>query len=479
MTDKTIAFSLLDLAPIPEGSSAREAFSHSLDLARLAEKRGYHRYWLAEHHNMTGIASAATSVLIGYLAANTTTLHLGSGGVMLPNHSPLVIAEQFGTLNTLYPGRIDLGLGRAPGSDQRTMMALRRHMSGDIDNFPRDVAELVDWFDARDPNPHVRPVPGYGEKIPVWLLGSSLYSAQLAAQLGLPFATSTTVSYYNMDLLKEAGWDKVPETFDDVIRLYQDMQTKGLTQKVLQTVPNTPTLANWLGQLGSYVVNEKNGSEGTATELACIDNGALAAFLTQWKAMYDAGALINESGSADMFIAGDLVMMTNSSSNVAPVLEKVNGAFEVGVGKYLRVSADASDGATVAGSCLSMFDSDDDLRKEASWVFMQYLASAAVQADFAANTGYIPSNTAAMDEDIYKTVTAEYPQYLVAYDQLISTPADMRSVTVGPSKDFYYAIMQGVSDMLENDQTVEETVEIMSDEMQNLLTEYARNNAVA
>ena len=174
MTDKTIAFSLLDLAPIPEGSSAREAFSHSLDLARLAEKRGYHRYWLAEHHNMTGIASAATSVLIGYLAANTTTLHLGSGGVMLPNHSPLVIAEQFGTLNTLYPGRIDLGLGRAPGSDQRTMMALRRHMSGDIDNFPRDVAELVDWFDARDPNPHVRPVPGYGEKIPVWLLGSSL-----------------------------------------------------------------------------------------------------------------------------------------------------------------------------------------------------------------------------------------------------------------------------------------------------------------
>lgn len=193
MTDKTIAFSLLDLAPIPEGSSAREAFSHSLDLARLAEKRGYHRYWLAEHHNMTGIASAATSVLIGYLAANTTTLHLGSGGVMLPNHSPLVIAEQFGTLNTLYPGRIDLGLGRAPGSDQRTMMALRRHMSGDIDNFPRDVAELVDWFDARDPNPHVRPVPGYGEKIPVWLLGSSLYSAQLAAQLGLPFAFCLTL----------------------------------------------------------------------------------------------------------------------------------------------------------------------------------------------------------------------------------------------------------------------------------------------
>lgn len=139
--------------------------------------------------------------MIGYLAANTTTLHLGSGGVMLPNHSPLVIAEQFGTLNTLYTGRIDLGLGRAPGSDQPTMRALRRHMGGDIDNFPRDVAELVDWFDARDPNPQVRPVPGYGEKIPVWLLGSSLYGAQLAAQLGLPFAFA---SHFAPDMLLQA-----------------------------------------------------------------------------------------------------------------------------------------------------------------------------------------------------------------------------------------------------------------------------------
>lgn len=148
MTDKSVQFSVLDLAPIPQGSSAKEAFSHSLDLAQLAEKRGYHRYWLAEHHNMVGIASAATSVLIGYLAANTRTLHLGSGGVMLPNHSPLVIAEQFGTLNTLYPGRIDLGLGRAPGSDQPTMRALRRHMSGDVDNFP---AMLRSWLTGSMP----------------------------------------------------------------------------------------------------------------------------------------------------------------------------------------------------------------------------------------------------------------------------------------------------------------------------------------
>ncbi|WP_024560966.1 luciferase-like monooxygenase [Franconibacter pulveris 601] len=202
MSDKSVVpFSVLDLAPIPQGSTAQDAFRHSLDLARLAEKRGYHRYWLAEHHNMTGIASAATSVLIGYLAANTQTLRLGSGGVMLPNHAPLVIAEQFGTLNALYPGRIELGLGRAPGSDQRTMMALRRHMSADIDNFPRDVNELVEWFDARDPNPAVRPVPGYGSKIPVWLLGSSLYSAQLAAQMGLPFAFA---SHFAPDMLLQA-----------------------------------------------------------------------------------------------------------------------------------------------------------------------------------------------------------------------------------------------------------------------------------
>lgn len=196
-----IPFSVLDLAPVPEGQDVGEAFRRSLDLARLAEKRQYHRYWLAEHHNMVGIASAATSVLIGYLAANTTTLRLGSGGVMLPNHSPLVIAEQFGTLETLYPGRIDLGLGRAPGSDQRTMQALRRHMSGDIDNFPRDVLELVSWFDAKEANPAVRPVPGFGAKVPVWLLGSSLYSAQLAAQLGLPFAFA---SHFAPDMLFQA-----------------------------------------------------------------------------------------------------------------------------------------------------------------------------------------------------------------------------------------------------------------------------------
>ncbi|ARJ41423.1 luciferase family oxidoreductase [Pantoea alhagi] len=200
---KSVPLSVLDLAPIPQGASPRDAFHASLALAQQAEELGFHRYWLAEHHNMTGIASAATSVLIGYLAANTKTLRLGSGGIMLPNHAPLVIAEQFGTLESLYPGRIDLGLGRAPGSDQRTMMALRRYQNPNmVDSFPEDVETLIAWFDAeKDAQPPVQPVPGLGLKIPVWLLGSSLYSAQLAAKLGLPFAFA---SHFAPDLLFQA-----------------------------------------------------------------------------------------------------------------------------------------------------------------------------------------------------------------------------------------------------------------------------------
>lgn len=196
-----IAYSVLDLAPIAEGSKAADALHHSLDLARHAEAWGYKRFWLAEHHNMSGIASAATSVVIGYVAGGTKTIRVGSAGVMLPNHAPLVIAEQFGTLESLYPGRIDLGLGRAPGTDMLTTRALRRDPASAADQFPQDVIELQIYFDDPDPNQKIRAVPGAGLKVPLWILGSSLFGAQLAAHLGLPFAFA---SHFAPDSLMQA-----------------------------------------------------------------------------------------------------------------------------------------------------------------------------------------------------------------------------------------------------------------------------------
>jgi luciferase family oxidoreductase group 1 len=182
-----VPLSVLDLAPIAEGSNAAQALSNSLDLARHAERWGYRRYWLAEHHNMPGIASAATAIVIGHVAAGTSTIRVGSGGIMLPNHSPLVVAEQFGTLDALFPGRIDLGLGRAPGTDMATTRALRRAAIDGADRFPQDVQELQAYFAGSHPH-NIRAVPGAGANVSIWLLGSSLFSAQLAASLGLPFA---------------------------------------------------------------------------------------------------------------------------------------------------------------------------------------------------------------------------------------------------------------------------------------------------
>jgi luciferase family oxidoreductase group 1 len=182
-----IPFSVLDLSPITEGSNAAQSFRNTLDLAQHGERWGYNRFWLAEHHGMPGIASAATAVLIGHVAAGTSRIRVGAGGIMLPNHSPLVIAEQFGTLESLFPGRIDLGLGRAPGSDQITARALRRNLASDADEFPQDVLELMDYFSSEQRQP-VSAVPGTGLNVPIWILGSSLFGAQLAAALGLPYA---------------------------------------------------------------------------------------------------------------------------------------------------------------------------------------------------------------------------------------------------------------------------------------------------
>ena len=196
-----IPFSVLDLSPIVRGNTATDAFRNTLALAQKAEQLGYRRFWLAEHHNNPGVASAATSVVIGHVAGGTKTIRVGSGGVMLPNHSPLVIAEQFGTLAALYPDRIDLGLGRAPGTDQLTARALRRDQQTHADSFPQDVQELHDYFEPIKAGQKIRAVPGAGLRVPLWLLGSSLYGAQLAALMGLPFAFA---SHFAPDMLLQA-----------------------------------------------------------------------------------------------------------------------------------------------------------------------------------------------------------------------------------------------------------------------------------
>ena len=194
-----VPLSVLDLSPIKQGSDAGAALRESAELAQHCERLGYRRYWLAEHHNMPGIASAATAVAIGHVAEKTSTIRVGAGGIMLPNHAPLVIAEQFGTLAALFPGRIDLGLGRAPGTDPRTALALRRTLEGNIDNFPQDVQELLAYLRPAVPGQAVRAIPGDGSNVPVWILGSSHYGAQLAAALGLPYAFASHFAPDDLD----------------------------------------------------------------------------------------------------------------------------------------------------------------------------------------------------------------------------------------------------------------------------------------
>jgi luciferase family oxidoreductase group 1 len=183
-----VPFSVLDLSPITESSDAGQALRNSLDLARHVEALGYRRYWMAEHHNLPGIASAATAVALAHVAAGTSSIRIGAGGIMLPNHAPLIIAEQFGTLAALHPGRVDLGLGRAPGSDQITARAVRRALLQSDDSFPQEVVELMGYFEPAEPGQRVQAVPGAGLKVPIWILGSSTFGAQLAAYLGLPFS---------------------------------------------------------------------------------------------------------------------------------------------------------------------------------------------------------------------------------------------------------------------------------------------------
>ncbi len=291
-------------------------------------------------------------------------------------------------------------------------------------------------------------------------------------QLGVPFATSTTVTFYNKTVLDSCGIP-APQTLGDIGAMKGAVDS-GVT--VYAAVPNTPTLANWLGQLGSDLVNFHNGSEGTADSLACIDNGALLTFLTAWKELYLTGALDNADASSDAFAAGKLLVMTSSSSKVAGLLQKIDGKFDLGVCAYPRVNDSASAGATVSGSCLVMFD-HGGARRQAARELVSFLTGASSQASFAMATGYIPSCQSALESDAWQAFIAENPQYEAAAEQLRDTPDTMRSVTVGPSADFYYAIMNDISDMLFEDLTPEETADIMNEDLSGMLAQYIRNNA--
>jgi len=249
-----IPFSVLDLSPIISGGDAGLAFRNSLDLAQHAERWGYKRYWLAEHHNMPGIASAATAVVIGHVAAGTRTIRVGSGGIMLPNHAPLMIAEQFGTLESLHPGRIDLGLGRAPGTDMRTAQALRRYLAG-ADRFPQDVIELQAYFQPAAPGQAVRAVPGAGLDIPIWILGSSLFGAQLAAALGLPFAFA---SHFAPDHLLDA-LDIYRREFKPSEKLAQPYAMAGIAVVAADTDAEAQRLFTSLQQ---QFINLRRGTPG-------------------------------------------------------------------------------------------------------------------------------------------------------------------------------------------------------------------------
>ncbi len=266
-----VPLSVLDLCPIVEGGDAAQAFHNARDLARHCERLGFRRYWLAEHHNMPGIASAATAVVIAHIAAGTSTIRVGSGGIMLPNHAPLVVAEQFGTLEALFPGRIDLGLGRAPGTDQITAHALRRTLASDPEQFPQDVLELMAYFQPGEADPRVRAVPGGGLNVPIWILGSSLYGAQLAAMLGLPYAFAShfapahmmqAIDVYRRRFEPSAALDRpyvmlgynvfAADSDDEARYLASSMQQAFVNLRTGHPTRLKPPVANYESRLGAF-----------------------------------------------------------------------------------------------------------------------------------------------------------------------------------------------------------------------------------
>ncbi len=297
-----------------------------------------------------------------------------------------------------------------------------------------------------------------------------------SVQLGVPFAASTTLMFYNKTLLDGLTLQP-PETFEDIAALKNILDQHGFgDMTVYAAMPDTPSLANWLGQMGSFVVDMKNGSEGTAKTLDCVANGALLRFLTAWKQLYASGALENTAGSIDAFAAGNTLLYTASTSHIARLISKIDGAFELGAAYYPRAVPDAAFGATVSGSSLVMFDKGDDSRKAAAREVVLFLTGAGAQSALGAATGYIPCREDALETESYRELLREYPQYAVGLEQLMDTPQDMCSVTVGPAKDFYYAIQDGCSAMLEDDLSPQEAADLLASELQGLLDQYALMN---
>lgn len=306
------------------------------------------------------------------------------------------------------------------------------------------------------------------------LLPASLGNWQLnGVQLGVPFATSTTVMYYNKTLLQEKGL-ALPGTLGDIAAMAPAFEGSGIS--LYTDLPNTPSLGNWLGQLGSSLVNNENGNNGTATALACMENGALLSFLAEWKALYQSGALENADASLERFAAGQIMFICASSSKAAGLRQAIGDAFEMGIAPFPRVNETAAAGSTASGSSLVMFDKGDDALKAASRVFVSFMTSAPVQAAIAAGTGYIPAHQDAANDPAYQALLQEFPDYAVSFRQLTETPGTMRSVTVGPAKDFYYAIQNNVSDMLTQDMSPEETAAFMEMELNGLLQQYHQAN---
>lgn len=305
-------------------------------------------------------------------------------------------------------------------------------------------------------------------------------------QLGLPFSTSTTVTYYNKTLLDEAGFEEAPGTFKEIIALSEalpETNADGAELYAFGGVPNTPSLANWIGQIpgeeadSSYVLDALNGRGGTATKVIAAEEGTLQHFLTEWKAMYDAGALMNEpSGLSDLWMAGQIAMITNSSSGLGYFPELVGDSFEIGVSYFPRIDEDSNIGATVSGSGVFMFDRLEGENTEAAWQFVKYLISPEVQADFSMVSGYFPSNKDAYELDEFKAFAEENPAILTVVEQVEETSPDMMGIVIGPAWDFYMEIQNQVFLMLDEDIPVEEATETLVEVLDDLLQTYQESN---